>query len=61
MHGCNSFILTAAMFDFINYLLVHCTVRHLSGFESGATVDSAALKILDQAFGAHVDTLLVSL
>lgn len=44
-----------------NYLLVHCTVRHLSGFEFGATVDSAALKILDKAFGAHVDTLLMSL
>lgn len=63
MHGYNSFTLIAVVFDIINYT-IHLSIRLLLDIrvEFRATVEeSAALKILGMAFGAHVDTILLSL
>lgn len=62
VHGYNSFTLIAVVFDIINYT-IHLSIRLLLDIriEFRATVDSAALKILGMAFGAHVDTILLSL
>lgn len=61
-HGYNSFTLIAVVFDVINCTIDLSILLLLDIWvEFRATVDSAALKILGMAFGAHVDTFLLSL
>lgn len=65
VHSYSSFTLIAVVFYIIylyHHLFIHSTVfRHFNSFEFGAIVNSAAVKILDVAFGAHMDTFLLSI